>query len=447
MRFAAVAVLVIGLVTPAAAQARPNVVFILIDDLGWADLGCYGNEYNETPHLDRLAREGLRFTQAYAAAPLCSPTRAAILTGKYPARLGITDWIPGDYRPHMPMECPVTKQYLEHSEVTMAEALKEAGYATAYVGKWHLGETSDYYPVTQGFDYSVGAGHRPANRFPPYELDNLPEGPKDEYITDRLGEESAKLIAQLAPAEAPYFLFLGHYAVHAPIVPRPDKVAKYRAKGRDQRSADYAAMLESVDDSVGAIMDAVESSGEADNTIFIFTSDNGGYYQATENWPLRGYKSNLYEGGLRVPLIIRWPAKIDAGSSSDVPFNSPDFYPTLLSCIGLPQQPAQHVDGQNLEPVLTAQAVVDHGPMLWHFPHYQTPARGEPGSVLRQGNWKLLYFYDGDRSELYDLATDPGEQRNLARLMPEKAAGMRDQLKSSLKEMGAQLPARNPRSR
>jgi len=445
MRFWMVA-LIVAAAWPACAQGRPNIVFILADDLGWADLGCYGNDYNETPHLDRLAREGLRFTQAYAAAPLCSPTRAAIMTGKYPARLGITDWIPGDYRPHMPMECPVTKQYLEHSEVTIAEALKEAGYATAYVGKWHLGETKDHYPVTQGFDHSVGAGHKPANRFPPYELDNLPEGPEGEYITDRLGAEAAKLVTHLAPDDAPYFLFLGHFAVHAPITPKPEKVAKYRAKGRDARSADYAAMLESLDDSVGAVMDAVEASGESGNTIFIFTSDNGGFYQATENWPLRGYKSQLYEGGLRVPLIIRWPAGMK-GRHSEIhaPITSTDFYPTILESAGLPLRLERHVDGESFAAWLKGHAASARGPMFWHFPHYQTPARGEPGSVVRAGDFKLLHFYDGDRIELYNLADDPGEQRNLRRSMPEKADELRQLLSEKLKEIGAVIPKRNPK--
>jgi arylsulfatase A len=313
---------------------RPNIVFILADDLGAVDLGCYGNTYNETPNLDRLGREGIRFTQAYAAAPLCSPTRASIMTGKYPARLGITDWIPGDYRPHMPLECPVTKQYLEPSEVTIAEALKEGGYATAYVGKWHLGEAPEHLPQAHGFDIAIADDHKPAGYFPPYKLNHLEDGPKDEYLTDRLGAEAAKLITQLAPGDKPYFLFLGQYAVHAPIVAKPEKFAKYQAKGRDKRSIEYAAMLESLDDSVGVVLDAIENSGEAENTLVIFTSDNGGYYQATENWPLRGYKSNLYEGGLRVPLITSALGRPEYLKGADItvsmPVVSADFIPRCL---------------------------------------------------------------------------------------------------------------------
>jgi arylsulfatase A-like enzyme len=443
----------------AGAAGRPNIVFILADDLGWSDLACYGNDYNQTPNLDRLAREGIRFTQAYAAGPLCSPTRASILTGKYPARVGITDWIPGDYRPFMPLECPPTKQYLELSEVTLAEALKEGGYATAYIGKWHLGEEPQYSPLKQGFDAAVGVGHRPEAYFSPYKLDNLEDGPVGEYLTDRLGREAANLIARLAADEAPYFLFLAHYAVHAPIVAKPDKIAAYRAKGRDQRSMEYAAMLESLDDSVGVVLREIENSGEAGNTIVIFTSDNGGYYQATENWPLRGYKSQLYEGGLRVPLIVRWPtvgaaprgrpstrsSKDDAGTVRDTLILSTDYYPTLLECAGFPLKPEQHVDAVSFHDALLGIATPPRAPMVWHFPHYQTPARGEPGSALRDANYKLLHFYDGDRSELYDLAADPGEQHNLARTMPEKTSELRKLLDEKLTEMGAVIPTPNPK--
>jgi arylsulfatase A-like enzyme len=433
------------LVCGAAGAQKPNIVFILADDLGWADLACYGNDYNETPNLDRLARQGMRFTNAYAAGPVCSPTRASILTGKTPARTGITEWIPGDYRPHMPLECPVTAQFLPLEEFTLGEALKEGGYATAYVGKWHLGETKEYYPRAQGFDYAVAEGHRPAGYFSPYELPGIEIAPDGEYLTDRLGVESAKLISKLARNDSPYFLFVSHYAVHSPIVAKEEKIAKYRAKGRDLRGAEYAAMLESLDAAVGAVLDAVEASGEADNTIVIFMSDNGGFYQATENWPLRGYKSNLYEGGIRVPLIVRWPGHVKARSRCDAPVVSHDFYPTLLEAAGLPLRPAQHVDGVSFMPALRGDKSFDRGPITWHYPHYITLARGEPSSAIRDGRYKYLYFYDGDRQELYNLDRDPGEQKNLARLLLDKAAELKAQLDRALADQGAKFPTRNPR--
>ena len=274
----------------------------------------------------------MRFTQAYTASPVCSPTRASLLTGKYPARIGVTDWIPGDYWPGLEYECPPTKQFLGLEEVTYAEAFHDVGYRTAHVGKWHLG-TRPYFPDKQGFDLNIGGsanGHPPAGYFSPYKLPEITDGPKGEYLTDRLTTEACKIIRDAAAAHVPFLLDFWQYAVHVPIDPKSEKVQKYREKGRDEMSAMYAAMLESLDEGVGAVLKQLDDSGLSQNTLVIFSSDNGGSYQATENWPLRGYKAQLYEGGIRVPLIVRWPGVVKPDSETAAPVISPDFYPTFL---------------------------------------------------------------------------------------------------------------------
>ena len=346
-----------------AEDAKTNVVLILIDDLGWKDLGCYGSEYYRTPNIDRLAGEGMRFTDGYAACNVCSPTRAAIMTGKYPARLLLTQWLPsgrwsrtrnkmreGRYVSNLPLE-----------EVTIAEALREAGYSTAFMGKWHLGTQTYYYPEHQGFDLNVAGRDygAPGSYFYPfkgswripttgktlYKETPLP-GKKGDYLVDRLAEEAETFIRDCA--EQPFFLMLSHYAVHTPLQGKPDKVARYEqvAKGKRQGKPAYAAMVESVDEGVGRVMKTLRELKLDDRTLVIFTSDNGGFAKATDNSPLRANKGSNYEGGIRVPVIIRWPGKTKPGSVSHEPVISTDFYPTILAATGQKLRPHQHVDGR-----------------------------------------------------------------------------------------------------
>jgi arylsulfatase A-like enzyme len=447
----------------AAPPTRPNFVFILIDDLGWSDLGCYGSEYYETPNIDRLAAGGVRFTAAYSASTVCSPTRASLLTGKYPGRLRITHAIPieghrrlkttamrdADYVKNMPLE-----------EVTIAEALREAGYATGYFGKWHCSWEKPYYPEHQGFDVNVGGNNmgNPGNYFSPYdgkwrmteadpwvEWHTVTEGPPGEYLTDRLTDEAVRFIE--GRRAQPFLLYLAHYAVHTPLQAKPEKVARYRAKPADHERKHgnpiYAAMIESVDDSVGRILDTLEREGIADRTVIVFTSDNGGAHLATSNHPWRGNKGSFYEGGIRVPAIVRWPGQIRAGSVSDAMTISPDFYPTMLEMAGLPLRPEQHLDGVSLVPLLRGKAPAVRDTMYWHFPNYLgqlLPEAANPCSVVRRGKWKLIESLEDGRVELYDLKADPLETKEVAAENPSVVRDLRALLRRHRDEAGVQYP-------
>ena len=436
-----------------------NIVFILIDDLGWADLGCYGSTFHLTPNLDALAARGTRFTQAYAAAPLCSPTRAAILTGKHPARLHLTTYLPGRAdNPAQKLLHPKIRQHLPLEEITLAEALKGAGYRCGHFGKWHLGGKG-FLPEDQGFDVNVGgtAGGSPPGPggFFGFQIPTLRSTDKDEYLTDRLTEEAERFIEQ--NRARPFFLYLCHFAVHIPLQGKADTVKKYRARaqagrglGQGQNNAVYAAMLESVDDSVGRIVGKIDELGLGENTLIVFTSDNGGLAvkegpntPATSNAPLRGAKGQLFEGGIRVPLIACMPGRVPAGGVCDVPVTSTDFFPTFTKACGIEPAEGSVADGVDIMPLLTGGAATERDTLIWHFPHYSNQG-GTPTGAVRKGDFKLIEFYEDGRLELYNLAEDAGENRDLAREMP----GRRNELHRLLREwrtaVDAQMPTPNP---
>ncbi len=445
------------------AAARPNIVLIMADDLGWADLHSTGSTFYETPHLDRLALQGMRFPQAYAACPVCSPTRAAAMTGKYPARLHLTDYIPGARRGKLN---PVRYRHqLPLDEVTIAEAFAEAGYATALIGKWHLGGAG-YLPTDQGFASAVGMSPNADNMFfGPFRTADLPDGPPGEYLTDRLTDEVVKFIA--AARDKPFLLWLTHYDVHIPLQAKPELIKQFEARAaalptptsqrfrregttldrRIQDHAIYAAKVASLDESVGRVMEALAQGGIANNTIILFTSDNGGLSTAegspTSNAPLRAGKGWLYEGGLRVPLLIKWPRHIAEGCVCESPVITTDLYPTLLDLAGLAARPAQHCDGESLAPLLRKPGALTRTALYWHYPHYSNQG-GSPSGAVRVGDWKLIEFFEDDRLELYDLAHDREEAHNLVARFPDRANALRAQLHDWRANVSAEMPLPNP---
>jgi arylsulfatase A len=438
-----------------AGQPKLNFVFILIDDMGWKDVGCYGSTFYKTPNIDRLAAQGMRFTDGYATCPVCSPTRASIMTGKYPARLHLTDWLPGRTdRPSQKLLRPNFRQYLQIEESTIAKALKPLGYVSASIGKWHLGG-KPYYPEQHGFDFNVGGTERgsPPSYFFPYKNPNfniptLPGGREGEYLTDRLTEEAEKFIDK--NKDKPFFLYLAHYAVHIPLQAKKDILAKYQPEvkpGEEQNNPIYAAMVESVDQSVGRVMRKLEDLRIADRTVIVFTSDNGGLSvkegpntPSTSNFPLRAGKGYLYEGGIREPLVIRWAGTTKAGSVCNVPVSSVDFYPTVQEMAGLP---AQQIDGVSLIPLLKQTASLKRDALYWHYPHYSNQG-GKPSGAVRKGDYKLIEFYEDGKLELYNLKEDIGEKNDLASKMPQKAKEMHAMLNEWRKAVDAQMPTPNP---
>jgi len=432
----------------AAPAPPPNVILILADDLGWTDLACYGSDFYETPHIDRLARDGMKFTQAYSACTVCSPTRAAILTGKYPARLHITDWIPGLPPENPKLLVPPWTKFLPLEEVTVARALRSGGHVTGSIGKWHLGG-EEYFPEKHGFDLNAAGSAAPAppSYFAPYKIATLPEGPGGEYITDRIGAEAARFIER--QKDKPFFLYLPHFAVHTPIQGKEALVQKYRAKkrpGQRQTNAVYAAMIESLDDSVGRIRSKLDELKLADRTLIIFTSDNGGRVPTTSNHPLRVGKGSCYEGGTRVPLIVHWPGVTKSGSICEAPVISMDLHPTILEVTGMKEAARKGADGASLTPLLRQDGELKRDTLFWHYPHYQHYQLGgtTPYGAVRSGDFKLIEFFDDMRVELYNLREDIGEQRNLAAAMPAKVEELRARLHAWRKEVGAQMPSRNP---
>lgn len=449
-----------------AAERMPNIVFILTDDLGWADLGCYGSTFYDTPNLDKLAKTGMRFTDAYAACNVCSPTRASIMTGKYPARLRITDWLPGKPDgPRQKLNRPVIQQFLPLTEVTFAEALKEAGYQTAFFGKWHLGDEPKYFPDHQGFDVNVGGcgrGH-PPSYFSPYDIPTLKDGPKGEYLNDRLTDET---IAYMEKAkDKPFLVYLAHYAVHTPLQAKPEAIEKYKEKAAKlkaqgpvfgtehdkkvrliQSNPIYGAMVASLDESVGRVLEKITELGLDRETIVIFTSDNGGLSinegTPTSNLPLRAGKGWAYEGGVREPLIVRWPGVTKPDSTSGGQVISTDYYPTLLEMVGLPPRPQQHLDGVSIVPLLKGGTLPER-PLFWHYPHYANQG-GSPNGVVRLGDFKLIEWYEDMSTELYDLKSDVSEHTDLSARFPEKSAELTKLLHDWRKSVDAQMPTPNP---
>src|SRR5579864_3841904 len=442
-----------GAAMAAAQNPRPlNFVFFLIDDMGWTDLGCYGSKSYDTPNIDRLATEGMRFTNAYAACPVCSPTRASILTGKYPARLHLTDWIPGRKQwPTAKLLTPPFRHELPLEEITLAEALKSAGYASASIGKWHLGGDG-YSPTDQGFDRNVGGTARgsPVSYFGPFDLPGLRGGPEGEYLTDRLSTEAEKFIEE--NKEKPFFLYLPEFAVHLPLQGKKDLVAKYEAKlksSETQNNPIYAAMVDSVDQGVGRLLQKLDDLRIADRTVVILTSDNGGLrYEGrqtkpvTSNAPLRAGKGHLYEGGMREPLIVRWPGVVQPESVCDDPMISVDYFPTILEMAGR-GKPKHAVDGVSIMPLLTQKGRLKRDAIYWHYPHYSNQG-GPPAGAVRKGDYKLIEFYEDGRLELFNLKDDIGERRNLASSEPKKAAELHAMLKRWRESVKAVMPFANP---
>jgi arylsulfatase A-like enzyme len=428
-----------------------NVVVILADDLGLRDLGCYGNPYFATPNIDRMAAEGTRFTNAYAACPVCSPTRASILTGRYPVRTGVTDWIAGR-PPHErgPIITPRTATELKLSETTVAERLKAAGYRTASIGKWHLGG-ENFGPTEQGFDVNVGGNHSgspprsPKPYFGPFELPNLTAGPGED-LTDKLTDAAVKFIDE--NRANPFLLYLPHYTVHIPLSAPNAAVDRHRRIANGRYNPVYAAMVESLDASVGRVLAAIDRAGIAGRTMVMFFSDNGGLlYEGkskepvTSNAPLRAGKGHLYEGGIREPLIVRFPKAVKRGPVVDTPVSSVDFFPTICDAAGVQ---TGTVDGVSLMPLLRGGTLKPR-PLFWHYPHYSNQG-GKPGSAVREGDWKLIEFHEDGRRELFNLREDVSETRNLAAKHPEivkRLAGVLDEWR---KETGAIMPRKNPNS-
>ncbi len=447
-------------------KAPPNFVFVMVDDLGWSDLSYNGSKTYESPNVDKLASQGMVFSDFYSGGPVCSPTRASILTGKYTARTGITTYLLHPERdaeyvtPHLPLE-----------EFTIAEALKKHNYATGYFGKWHLGYAEEHWAENQGFDTAIGGmdlawawkvahpgveapdvdlanGH--VRFFSPHHLTFMENGPEGEYLTDRLTNETIHFIKE--NKDKPFFAFLSFHTVHTPLQAKEEVVKKYTEKihsmGLDtlteitpnkkqfQNNPNYAAMVHHMDENVGRLMDALEEMGLEENTVFIFTSDNGGKGSVTSNLPLKGMKHNLDEGGIRIPTIVRWTGEIEAGSTYSEPLITNDFYPTMLDLANAPMIPDQHMDGISFKDVLLGnKSITGRDAIYWHYPHSRMVG------AVRKGDFKLVYYYEKGEARLYNLADDIGELNDLSLEDPEKKDEMLAMLKNWLKEVGARFPA------
>lgn len=435
-------------------KSKPNVIIILVDDLGWTDLGCMGSPLYETPNIDRMVSEGVIFTNAYAASCVCSPTRAAILTGKYPARLHVTDWIPGYNYPYAKLKSPEWQKYLHTDEVTIAEELKKTGYAAASIGKWHLGP-APYYPTRQGFDINIAGSAVGGLRsyFAPYQIENITENKnrENEYLTDRLTEEAIRFIEKNRKNR--FFLYLSYYSVHTPIQPKDMKaVDRFEAKVKfffKHRNPKYAAMIENLDRNVGRLLKRLHEWGIDRDCLIIFTSDNGGHfkYRVTSNCPLRGGKGSPYEGGHRVPLAIKWPSVISAGTVSHEPVSSIDFFPTILEACGVRTERCREdsgIDGVSLVPLLEgSKKKLERKEIFWHYPHYHIGG-ATPYGAIRSGKWKLIEFYETQNVELYNLGVDISENVDLSRKFPQIADEMQRKLHLWLRNCNAQMPAKNP---
>jgi len=459
----------------------PNIVFLLVDDLGAMDIGAFSPDtFYETPNIDRLAAGGMRFTRGYAANPVCSPTRFSIMTGRYPTRVGATNYFAGR-REEKFAPAPLNDR-MPLEEYTLAEALRDGGYSTAFLGKWHLGPTEEFWPLAQGFDVNVG-GHRggmPRSYFSPYSNPTLEDGPENEHLTARLTDEALALLDGYAADEEgkPFLIYLSYYTVHTPLRAPADLIEKYAARAgvdvgapaspddfadeeqiwpRDeprrvrevQNHAVYAAMVETLDASVGRILDRLDVLDLAENTIVVFFSDNGGLSTAegspTSNLPLRGGKGWLYEGGIREPMIVRWPAVAAAGGVTAAPVISTDFYPTLLEAAGIDLPPESEVDGTSFLDILrggdagaAAVAAASERDLFWHYPHYANQG-GFPGGAIARGRYKLIERYEDGQVHLYDLDADVGERNDRAAGQPERVAEMRARLHAWYGEVGAEF--------
>lgn len=436
-----------GLAAVGASAETPkwNILFVLMDDLGWHDTAPYGNEFIDTPSLSRFAAESAVFTDAYAACPVCSPTRASILTGKYPARLHLTDWIPGRKQwPYAKLLTPAFEQHLPLSETTIAELVHPLGYRSAAIGKWHLGGNG-YLPTEQGFGLNIGgtAAGSPPTYFGPLTLPGLKLEPR-EFLTQRLTFEGSRFLRE--SGRAPFFLYEAQFTVHMPLQAPEKLVQKYRSRDTGDVDPTYCAMVETADSCVGQLLRTLDETGKSANTIVVFFSDNGGVrYQerrlrpVTNNAPLRAGKGHLYEGGIREPLIIRWPGVTRAGSRITEPVCSIDFLPTFCDALGLQ---APKVDGVSLKPLLKGRSISER-PLFWHYPHYSDQG-GKPAGAVRLGDWKLIEFYEDNRLELFHLTDDPGERRNLVRTESNRARRLYTLLADWRRSVGASMPIQNP---
>lgn len=444
---------------------KPNIVFILVDDLSWSDVSYNGSTTYETPNVDRLSGQGMVFSDFYTAGPVCSPTRSSILTGKYTARTGITTYLlsperdPDYVTPHLPLE-----------EFTIAEALQEQDYATGYFGKWHLGYAKEQWAANQGFDVAIGGmdlpwaweiahpgveapdmdrskGHK--RFFSPHHLSFMEDGPEGEYLTDRLTNETIKFIED--NKDRPFFAFLSFHTVHTPLQAKEEIVKKYaekiksmgldtleekdKSEKRYQNNPNYAAMVHHMDENVGRIMECLQELNLEENTILVFSSDNGGKGSVTSNYPLKGMKHNLDEGGIRVPLIVRWTGKTKAGSSSDLPLVSNDFYPTFLELAGAPLRPEQHIDGKSFGDVLLSKSdKIERDAIYWHYPHSRMEG------AVRKGDYKLIYYYKTGATKLYNLRDDISELNDLSMADRGRREAMLKMLKIWLMEVDAKFP-------
>jgi len=459
----------------ASKKKRPNFLFILVDDLGWTDLGCFGSSFYDTPNIDKLCTSGMKFTNAYAACPVCSPTRASILTGKYPQRVGITDYInlagwnqPDKWKRNTKLLPAAYEDRLAHQEIILAEAMKEAGYATFFAGKWHLGPEG-FLPTDQGFDVNKGGCERGGpyggkKYFSPYGNPYLKDGPDGEHLPDRLASETVAFIK--AHKDKPFLTYLSFYSVHTPLMARKDLEKKYTEKAKKLKSnqpiwgkqgnrkvrlvqnhAVYAGMVEAVDLAVGKVLDALDKMQLTKDTVVIFMSDNGGLSTSeghpTSNLPLRAGKGWLYEGGIREPMIIRAPGITKPDSICSEPVISTDFYPTILELANLPAKPDQHVDGVSLVPLLENQSLPQRA-LFWHYPHYGNQG-GSPGGAVRAGDYKLIEFYEDGHVELYNLKDDISESKDLSQKLSGKTQELRQMLHAWRKQVNARMPKPNPR--
>ncbi|RTE53764.1 DUF4976 domain-containing protein [Arenibacter aquaticus] len=444
---------------------KKNVVFILVDDLGWKDLSCYGSDFYESPNIDRLAAMGSVFTSAYTPNPVCSPTRAAILTGRYPSRIGITDWIPGYDPKNKPLLGPNDLYELPLEEVTFAESLKDEGYKTFFAGKWHLGDLH-FFPEDQGFDINKGGHHKgspPGGYYSPYKNPRLKDGAVGEYLTDRLTNESIDFLEN--NKDDPFLLYLSYYTVHTPIQACKRYLGKFKTKQKklqdsipqleiegsgktvlNQYNPEYASMIYAMDENVGRLLDKLEALNLMEDTLIIFTSDNGGLSTLKNNRiaptsvrPLRAGKGWAYEGGIRVPLIIKKPGSSEH-KSIDTPVISMDFFPTILEVLDLPLKPTLHIDGLSLKALMDNRKHEHHKVLLWDYPHYHGSG-WTPGQALRKGDWKLIYFYEKDEYELYNIKSDISETNNLVQQNPAKL----DELKTELRALNNYLKTKGPK--
>ena len=435
-----------------AKSQHPNVVIFFVDDMGWTDLGYMGSDYYLTPNIDALAKDGITFTDSYSACTVCSPGRASVMTGKYPARLHVTNWIPGHNFAWAKMKVPDWKMYLDTKEYTMAEAFRDAGYTTIHLGKWHLGESEDFSPENHGFDHNIKKWKDVHGYFAPEGTPISPDGER-EYLTELFAEKACDFIDK-HEKDKPFFMNFWFYNVHLPLMAKKDKIAKYEVlidENSQHKNPVYAAMIEHTDDAIGRVINKLKAEGLYDNTIILFTSDNGGIIgkgirKVTSNAPLRAGKGSMYEGGVRVPTILRLPHSEQKGKTISEPVISIDYYPTLmeLADVELSAKQIAEFDGKSWKPLLEGDATLDREALFWHYPHYH-PGGAVPYSAIRKGDWRLLQNFETNEFELYNLKQDISESQNLIDAEPEIAKKLKKDLQEWRSSVNAQYATINPK--